>query len=141
MKKLIDNDLDNFHQTEITRGANHISWFQFELSKEVVVTKVLIFNRKDQVQQQTIKLLLRVGYAKVDLIKHVWYRNRQLNLNARCSEWRFKEGETGEQIDMRCHEGQQGNIVSIQTTDTSIRQLGFAEVHIYGKGFLFIYIS
>ena len=68
MKKLIDNDLENFHQTEITRGANHISWFQFELSKEVVVTKVLIFNRKDRVQQQTIKLLLRVGYAKVDLI-------------------------------------------------------------------------
>ena len=138
MWELMDErwDYNNGYSTMPKTDPDYSVWLQFELSKEVIVKQVLIFNvNSNNVLQaeNTRNLLLRVGNIKVDMSKSYKEQNKQIEENAQCSKWP-KEGAIGERIDMRCHESQQGKFVSIQVMDKRIQMFGLTEVQIFGEG-------
>ena len=130
------DDNNGYFTAMTTNDPDYSVWLQFELSKEVIVKQVLIFNvNSNNVLQaeNTRNLLLRVGNIKVDINKTYTEQNKQIEENAQCSKWP-KEGAIGERIDMRCHENQQGKFVSIQVMDKRIQMFGLTEVQIFGEG-------
>ena len=135
MEQLMDENFDDnngYFTAMTTNDPDYSVWLQFELSKEVIVKQVLIFNNVFQAGG-TRNLLLRVGNIKVDISKSYKEQNKQIEENAQCSIWKM-EGTIGERIDMRCHESQQGKFVSIQVMDKQIQIFGLTEVQIFGEG-------
>ena len=139
MEQLMDENFDDnngYFTAMTTNDPDYSVWLQFELSKEVIVKQVLIFNvNSNNVLQaeNTRNLLLRVGNIKVDISKSYKEQNKQIEENSQCSIWKM-EGTIGERIDMRCHESQQGKFVSIQVMDKQIQIFGLTEVQIFGEG-------
>ena len=69
MEQLMDenfNDNNGYFTTMTTNDPDYSVWLQFELSKEVIVKQVLIFNNVLQAGG-TRNLLLRVGNIKVHI--------------------------------------------------------------------------
>ena len=145
LKNLIDNDADTYFAMDLViNDEDYVLWYQFELSKEVSVRKVLIFNRKDEIGFGTLRL--RVGNTKVKTpqgrLQSYKDQKEKLYANARCSKWiKYWNGiqtgkgwNKGEKIDMRCHKNEVGKFVSLEITDRPNGKFGLAEVVIYGRG-------
>ena len=138
IQNLIDNNFDSYFSTSSTHPhpQRELLWIQIHLSKAFMVSKVILFNRKDDAtdhRKRTMNLGVRVGTVSIDMVLSHQDQLRQIESNEWCAKFP-RPALSGERIEMRCPAPMRGDSVSIHGLSNEVDYLIIAELQVYGKG-------